>query len=88
MKKFFREHWKKMAGWTCAAGVAVLEFTPYKGLSAPLGLLCAHLLTDDYHEGQRAVEVANPVIRAVRDALVLKKKRLPPPLPPAPGSSR
>lgn len=76
------KHWKKIAGYTCAATVAVLPFTPYNALSAPLALVCAHLLTDDYHEGQRVVEVANPVIRAVRDALVLKKKRLPPPLPP------
>lgn len=81
MKKWWAEHWKKAVGYTCAAAVGALEFTPYKGLGAPLGLLCAHLLTDDYHEGQRVVETANPVIRAVRDALVLKKKRLPPPLP-------
>jgi len=81
MKKWLHEHWRKIAGYSCAAAVAVLPFTPWVALSAPLALICGSLLTTDYHEGQRVVEVANPVIRAVRDALVLKKKRLPPPLP-------
>lgn len=81
MKKWLHEHWKKIAGYTCAAAVTVLEFTPYKALGAPLSLVCGSLLTSDYHEGQRVVEVANPVIRAVRDAMLLKKKRLPPPAP-------
>lgn len=82
MKKWLHEHWKKIAGYTCAAAVAVLPFTPYSGLAPALALVCGNLLTTDYHEGQRVVEVANPVIRAVRDALVLRKKQLPPPLPP------
>lgn len=82
MSSWLKRHWKKIAGYSCAATVAVLPFTPYNGLSPALALICGSLLTDDFHEGRRVVEVANPVIRAVRDALVLKKKRLPPPLPP------
>ena len=55
MKKWLHEHWRKIAGYSCAAAVAVLPFTPWVALSAPLALICGSLLTTDYHEGQRVV---------------------------------
>jgi len=71
---WFRRNWRKVAGWTCAAGTVALAATPYAAAAAPLGALCAKLFSDEYHEGQRVVEAVHPALRAALDAVAAAKR--------------
>lgn len=70
---WLRKNWKWLAGAGCAVGTAALAVSPAAPLAAITGPLCAHLFGSAYHEGQRMVELADPIVRELRDAAARRK---------------